>query len=76
MNCNEKLVLILVLLEYAIKAALSSGNTALAVRGKKSCAFITQKKVPDRLVDPSSVTNLFRITDNIGCLMLGLTRKS
>ena len=32
--------------EYAMKAATSSGNTAVAVRGSKSAAFITQKKVP------------------------------
>lgn len=32
--------------EYAIKASLSSGNTAIAVRGARSAALITQKKVP------------------------------
>jgi len=35
-----------VLIEYAIKAALSSSNTAVTVRGAKSAAFITQKKIP------------------------------
>lgn len=34
------------LIEYAIKAALSGGNTAVAVRGAKTSAFITQKKIP------------------------------
>ena len=38
------------LLEYAMKAATSSGNTAVAVRGAKSAAFITQKKVPVSLL--------------------------
>jgi 20S proteasome subunit alpha 1 len=33
-------------IEYAIKAATSSGNTAIAVRGSKSAAFIVQKKIP------------------------------
>lgn len=32
--------------EYAMKAATSSGNTAVAVRGQNSAAFIAQKKVP------------------------------
>jgi 20S proteasome alpha/beta subunit len=32
--------------EYAMKAATSGGNTAIAVRGKDSAAFITQKKIP------------------------------
>mmetsp|Transcript_4308 Transcript_4308/g.3864 ORF Transcript_4308/g.3864 Transcript_4308/m.3864 type:complete len:245 (-) Transcript_4308:49-783(-) len=59
-------------IEYAIKAALSGGNTAVAVRGANSAVFITQKKVPDRLVDPSSISSIYRITDSIGCLMLGL----
>ena len=57
--------------EYAIKAATSTGSTAVAVRGAKSACFITQKKAVDRLVDPSSITNLFRITDSIGTLMIG-----
>jgi 20S proteasome alpha/beta subunit len=34
------------LAEYAMKAATSGGNTAIAVRSAKSAAFITQKKVP------------------------------
>lgn len=59
-------------LEYAIKAATSQGNTAVAVRGAKSACFITQRKVQDRLVDASSVTSIYRITDSIGCLMIGL----
>lgn len=59
-------------MEYCIKAATSGGNTAVAVRGKDSAVFITQKKVPDRLIDPSCVTSIYRVTDTIGCLMLGL----
>lgn len=62
-------------IEYAMKAATSGGNTAIAVRGEKSAVFITQKKIPDKLIDPTSVTSIYRITDSIGCLMLGLARK-
>ncbi len=75
--------------EYCLKAATSGGNTAIAVRGRNASVFITQKKVPvsflicfvdlivsqDRLIDPSSVTSIYRITDGIGCLMLGLLRE-
>lgn len=32
--------------EYAMKAALSGGSTAIAVRGAETSVFITQKKVP------------------------------
>jgi len=59
-------------IEYAMKAATSSGNTAVAVRGEKTSVFVTQKKVPDRLIDPTCITSIYRITDTIGCLMLGL----
>lgn len=59
-------------IEYCIKAANGGGNTAVAIRGENSACFITQKKVPDRLIDPTSVTNIYRITDSIGCLLLGL----
>jgi hypothetical protein len=38
------------LAEYAMKAATSGGNTAIAVRSAKSAAFITQKKVPVSLM--------------------------
>ena len=41
-----KLTTSLINKEYAMKAALSSGNTAIAVKGKNSAAFITQKKIP------------------------------
>eukprot|EP00605_Chrysophyceae_sp_TOSAG23-4_P001743 GSChrysophyteH1.ASY1.ANO1.1930.1 assembled CDS len=58
-------------MEYAIKAATSTGNTAVAVRGAKSAAFVTQRRAADRLVDSSSLTNIYRVTDTIGTLMIG-----
>jgi len=58
--------------EYAFKAALSSGLTSVACRGPNSVAVCTQKKVPERLIDPSSVSNVHSITPEIGCLMTGL----
>ena len=59
-------------IEYAMKAATGGGNTAVAVRGAHSAAVITQRKVQDRLIDATSVTSIYKITDSIGCLMLGL----
>lgn len=60
-------------MEYAFKAASSaSGLTGVAVRGKDTCAVVTQKKIPDRLMDPKSVTHLFQITEKIGCLVTGI----
>jgi 20S proteasome subunit alpha 1 len=58
--------------EYAFKAVKLANQTSLAVRGEDSVVVVTQKKVPDKLIDPSSVTSLFSITDNIGCAMTGM----
>jgi len=35
--------------------------------------MVTQKKVPDRLVDPSSVTNLFQVTPKLAVMTTGRT---
>eukprot|EP00878_Enallax_costatus_P001208 GHUV01001350.1.p1 GENE.GHUV01001350.1~~GHUV01001350.1.p1 ORF type:complete len:247 (+),score=73.79 GHUV01001350.1:242-982(+) len=58
--------------EYAFKAVRQSGVTSLGVRGKDCVVFITQKKVQDKLIDPSSVTRCYRITKQIGLLATGL----
>jgi len=58
--------------EYAFKAIKSAALTSIGVRGADSCVVITQKKIPDKLLDPSSVTHLFNITANIGCVMTGM----
>ena len=58
--------------EYAFKAIKTSGLTSIGVRGKDSCVVLTQRKVPDKLHDPESVTNLYNITENIGIVMTGM----
>lgn len=58
--------------EYAIKAAKSSGLTTVGIRGTDSVCVATQKKIPDALTDPEYVTNIYTINNSIGCIVTGL----
>lgn len=62
----------IVLLEYAFNAVLIPNITSIAVRSTESVVLVTQKKVPDKLVDPTSITNMYKLTPNSGVLMTGL----
>jgi len=59
--------------EYAFKAISTVNLTSVGVRGKDSVVIVTQKKVPDKLIDPDTVTHLFNITQSIGCVGTGRT---
>mmetsp|Transcript_63463 Transcript_63463/g.200719 ORF Transcript_63463/g.200719 Transcript_63463/m.200719 type:complete len:247 (-) Transcript_63463:610-1350(-) len=58
--------------EYAFKAVKAPGITSIGVRGKDCVCVVTQKKVPDKLLDPTSVTHTFKITKFVGCMMTGI----
>jgi len=59
--------------EYAFKAVKNANQTAIGIRGEDSVVIVTQKKVPDKLIEPDTVTSCFKLTDKIGCVMLGMT---
>lgn len=58
--------------EYAFKAINSTNLTAVAVKGKDSAVIVTQKKVPDKLIDPQSVTSVHQLTERIGAVVIGM----
>ncbi|CAN7118142.1 hypothetical protein HID58_011822 [Brassica napus] len=62
--------------EYAFKAVKAAGITSIGVRGKDSVCVVTQKKVPDKLLDESSVSHLFPVTKYLGLLATGMTADS
>lgn len=57
--------------EYAFKSINQEGLTSVAVKGQNIAVVATQKKVSEKLIDPKTVSHLFRITKNIGCVMTG-----
>merc|ERR1719174_655134 len=58
--------------EYCFSAVKGSGFTTVALRGDDSVVAVTQKKLPDKLMDKNFTTHLYNISPNIGCLMTGL----
>ena len=57
--------------EYAFKATNQTNLNSMAIRGKECAIIINQKKVPDKLLDPSTVSYIFRISNHIGMVANG-----
>lgn len=57
--------------EYAMKAVKHTQLTAVAVKGEDSVVVVCQKKVPDKMLDPSTITSLWRISDQVGAAIIG-----
>merc|ERR1712086_756096 len=57
--------------EYAMKAVKHTQLTAVAVRGDDTVVVVCQKKVPDKMMDPSSISSLFHVSENVGAAIIG-----
>ena len=57
--------------EYAFKAINAESITSLAVRGESGAVLISPRKLPDVLVDESTVTHLHSIVPHIGACVTG-----
>ena len=58
--------------EYAYKAVKQAEVTAIGAKGKNALVVAVQKKVQDKLIDPSTVTLMFRITEHVGACLVGM----
>merc|ERR1712028_278742 len=57
--------------EYAMKAVKHTQLTAVAVRGDDTVVVVCQKKVPDKMLDPTSITSLCPISEHVGAAVIG-----
>lgn len=60
-------------MEYAFKAVKGAGLTSVALRGSDSVVLVTQKKMPDKLMERDFTTHLYHVTKNIGCVTTGMS---
>ena len=62
-------------IEYAFKAIRNAGLDIMGLRGKNCSVVISQKKVKSKLIDATSETNIYQVTDKVGVVMTGLSGK-
>lgn len=62
--------------EYAFKAINQAGLTSVAVKGVDTAVCVTQRKIPDKLLNADTISHLFQITESAGCVMTGMIADS
>ncbi len=58
-------------IEYAFKAIKQSNITSLAIKSDTAVVVISQKKIEDKFIDPTTVTNIYKITPFVGVMVNG-----
>ncbi|VDN10447.1 unnamed protein product [Dibothriocephalus latus] len=58
--------------EYTFKAISLDGLTSVGIRGENCAVVACQCKLPDKLIERSSITRLFSLTPRTGCIMTGM----
>lgn len=58
-------------IEYAVKAAKGENMLTIAAKSEEAVCVVCQKKVPEKLMDPASITHLYAITPYIGLAVHG-----
>ena len=58
--------------EYAFKPSKDGGICGIGVRAVDGVVLVCQKKVTDKLVDPTSVSHMANVSPNIGCVYTGI----
>ncbi|KAA6399606.1 MAG: putative Proteasome subunit alpha type-6-B [Streblomastix strix] len=62
--------------EYAHKAIKSENLTSLAIRGRDCVIAISEKKVPEKLIESNTVRHIYNVTSHIGALFTGMQADS
>lgn len=57
--------------EYAFKATNQTNINSLAIRGTNCVVVVSQKKVPDKLLDSSTVSYIFKVSPHVGMVANG-----
>eukprot|EP00040_Diaphanoeca_grandis_P017539 m.91629 g.91629 ORF g.91629 m.91629 type:complete len:236 (-) comp26488_c3_seq1:59-766(-) len=65
----------LVQIEYALNA-VANGNTSIGIKAQDGAVIATEKKMPNTLVDESSLNKVVKLTDKIGMVFSGMVPDS
>lgn len=57
--------------EYAFKATNQTNINSLAIRGTNCVVVVSQKKVPDKLLDSNTVSYIFKVSPHVGMVANG-----